>query len=247
MAKNVLNSESILKALSTIYDKSKNGIPVVSPPISEIGDSYIKKYKDKDKACKAMINAQIAKCTTSGFVTGFGGFITMPVTIPANLSSVLYVQMRMIACAAYIGGYDLNDDEVRTFIYACLAGVSVNSVVKKFGVQLGQKLALEGIKKIPGRVLIKINQRIGFRLLTKFGEKGLINLWKMIPVVGAVVNGGFDLVETKLISKRAYKMFIKNDFSVGEEIIDANDFNEIEENNKQIDVQESDVNQMPLD
>ena len=78
--------------------------------------------------------------------------------------------MRMIACAAYIGGYNLNDDEVQTFVYACLAGVSVNEIVKKFGVQLGEKLVLQGVKKIPGKVLTKINQRIGFRLITKFGD-----------------------------------------------------------------------------
>ena len=62
-------------------------------------------------------------------------------------------------------------------------------------------------------MLIKINQRIGFRLLTKFGEKGLINLGKMIPVVGAAINGGLDFAETKLIANRAYKVFVDGDLS----------------------------------
>lgn len=31
------------------------------------------------------------------------------------------------------------------------------------------------VKKIPGTVITKINQKIGFRFLTKFGSKGLIN------------------------------------------------------------------------
>ena len=51
-----------------------------------------------------IVNYQVAKCTTSGFVTGLGGLITLPVAIPANVSSVMYVQMRMIACLAYMGG-----------------------------------------------------------------------------------------------------------------------------------------------
>ncbi len=34
-----------------------------------------------------------------------------------------------------------------------------------------------------------------------------------MPVVGAAISGGFDLVETKIIAERAYKWFIKNDFS----------------------------------
>lgn len=32
------------------------------------------------------------------------------------------------------------------------------------------------VKKIPGTVLTKINQKVGFRFLTKFGEKGIINI-----------------------------------------------------------------------
>lgn len=245
MPSNPLTNENILKVLSALYEKSKTGIPHISTPIDKVGDSYLKKYKDKESACKAMLNAQIAKCTTSGFITGFGGIITMPITIPANISSVIYVQMRMIACAAYIGGYDLNDDEVQTFVYACLAGVSVNSVIKKFGVDFGQKLAIQGIKRIPGTVLTKINQRIGFRLLTKFGEKGLINLGKAVPVVGAVVNGGFDLVETKIIANRAYKMFINKDFSVGEKFIEVDDVRDVTENEPI--VEQDGANQTPLD
>ena len=242
MSKNPLTKENILNVLSIIYDKSKSGIQHVSPPVEKVADEYLKKYPDKEIAAKRMLNMQVAKCTTSGFINGFGGFIAMPVTIPANLSSVLYVQMRMIACAAYIGGCDLNDDEVQTFVYACLAGVSVNEIVKKFGVQLGEKLVLQGVKKIPGKVLTKINQRIGFRLITKFGEKGLINIGKMIPVVGAVINGGLDLAETKIIANRAYKMFILNDYSVGsdvpvDDVIDVDviseDKNDVVENNEE--------------
>ena len=160
-----------------------------------------------------MINNQIIKCTTSGFITGFGGVITMPVTLPANIGSVLYVQMRMIACTAYMAGFELNSDQTQTFVYACLAGVSVNKLVKQAGIKFGVKFANGLIKKIPGKVLTKINQKVGFRFITKFGSKGIINLGKLVPGVGAVIGGGLDLVETKTISSRAYKWFFEGDFS----------------------------------
>ena len=35
------------------------------------------------------ISWQVAKCGTSGFLTGLGGLITLPVAIPANIASVL--------------------------------------------------------------------------------------------------------------------------------------------------------------
>ena len=97
---------------------------------------------------------------------------------------------------------------------ACLAGVSVAEVVKKTGIQFGNKFALAMVKKIPGTTLTKINQKVGFRFLTKFGEKGIINIGKVVPVVGGVIGGGFDLVETKIIGNRAIKEFMDGDFEI---------------------------------
>lgn len=221
--KKLITQEDIMKMLDACYEKCLNGIPKVSPKVEDLANDYLNKHKTKEEACKSMIRNQIAKCTTSGFVTGFGGLITLPVSIPANVSSVIYVQMRMIACIAYMSGYELNCDQTQTFIYACLAGVSVNQLVKSVGVKFGIKFANSMIKKIPGKVLTKINQKVGFRFLTKFGTKGLVNLGKLVPGVGAVIGGGLDFAETKIISKRAYKWFMEGDFSTTddkEDIID---------------------------
>lgn len=122
----------------------------------------------------------------------------------------------MIACTAYIAGYDLQSDQTQTFVYACLAGVAVNEILKQVGAKVGTKVTTNLIKKIPGTFLTKINQKVGFRFITKFGQKGIINLGKAIPLVGAFVGGGFDFTETKIIADRAYKWFINNDFSGGD-------------------------------
>ena len=66
------------------------------------------------------------------------------------------------------------------------------------------------LKKLPGTVLTKINQKVGFRFVTKFGQKGLINLGKMVPVAGGIIGGGMDFVGTRKIAKIAYKTFILN-------------------------------------
>lgn len=207
-----LTQENIMKLLDSCYEKCLNGVPMVSPKVEELADNYLQKHNTKEEACKAMLKNQIIKCTTSGFITGFGGFVTLPVAIPANVGSVLYVQMRMIACTAYMAGFELDSDQAQTFIYACLAGVAVNELIKQAGIKFGVKFAQGLIKKIPGKVLTKINQKVGFRLITKFGTKGLVNLGKMLPGVGAVVGGGLDLVETKVIANRAYKWFFEGDF-----------------------------------
>lgn len=212
MSKTKITSEDLLRSLDKIYEKCLDGIPKISRPIAILSDEYMHKYKTIEKASKAMIKNQLIKCTTTGFLTGFGGLITLPITLPADITSVLYIQMRMIACLAYMNGYDLYSDQTQTFVYACIAGVSVNNIVKQFGVKFGNKFATNCIKKIPGKTISKINQKVGFRFITRFGEKGLINLGKMMPLVGAIISGTMDLTETKIIANRAYKWFIQNDF-----------------------------------
>ncbi|MCI9332477.1 MAG: EcsC family protein [Oscillibacter sp.] len=213
-----VTQEGIMNFLDACYEKCLNGIPKVSPSVEDMANDYLKKHKTKEPACKAMLRNQVFKCTTSGIITGLGGFITMPVAIPANVGSVIYVQMRMIACTAYMAEYELDSDQTQTFVYACLAGVAVNGLLKQAGIKFGVKFANGLIKKIPGKVLAKINQKVGFRFITKFGTKGIVNLGKLLPGVGAVVGGGLDLVETKIIADRAYQWFFNGDFSVEHEI-----------------------------
>lgn len=211
----VLSQADMMNLLDSLYSKCIQGIPMISSPIEKMADDYLQHNATVEDAAKDMIHKQVIKCTTSGFITNLGGVITLPVTIPANVGSVMYVQMRMIACAAYMAGYDVHTDQVQTLVYACLAGVSVMEVAKKAGIKIGQKGLENLIDKIPGKVLIAINQKVGFRMLTKFGETGAINIGKVIPVVGGVIGGGFDFIDTKFIGNRAYNQFIKGNFEYG--------------------------------
>lgn len=212
MEKQVISQEQMMEILETCYAKAIEGIPGTKR-CDELGNEYLLKYGDPHIAAKKLINAQIAKCTTSGFITSLGGIITLPVAIPANIASVLYVQMRMIAALASIGGQDIHSDEVQTLVYLCLAGTSVTDICKSAGVQIATKLTTNLIKRLPRVVLTKINQRVGFRLITKFGTKGVINLGKMVPLAGGVIGGGFDLVTTKVIADKAYKMFLLDEIT----------------------------------
>jgi hypothetical protein len=204
-----LNQEGILRLMDKLYGQAVQGVSKISPPIEVLANDYLQKNDDVEKAARAFIKSQIAKCTTSGFLAGLGGLVTLPVAIPANVGNVLYVQMRMIACLAYMGGYNTGSDQVQTLVYVCLAGLSLDELLKKAGIQAGNRLAMAAVRKIPGEALTKINQKVGTRLLTKFGSKGVINLGKAVPLVGGVIGGSLDLAETKIIAHRAYQMFIQ--------------------------------------
>jgi len=208
MAKKKLNQNIIMKTLDWGYENAVNGIPGFDSAY-EMAENYKVKGDDPKKNVNSLIRWQNTKAGTSGFLTGLGGIITMPVTIPVNLASVIYVQIRMIAAIAYIGGYDLKDDRVKTLVYACMAGNGAKDILKDVGIVIGKKMATQTIKSISGKTITAINQKVGFRLLTKFGEKGAINLGKMIPLIGGLIGGTFDSVTTNTIGNIARNTFIE--------------------------------------
>ena len=203
----IITQEQIMDVMSKCYQAALDGLPG-SKSCEELAREYVDRYKASTIAAKEPIKQQLLKCSASGFITGFGGLLTLPLTVPANVASVLYVQMRMIAALAAIGGYDVHSDEVQTLVYLCLVGSSLTDVVKSTGIKIANKVTTNMLKKLPGAVLTKINQKVGFRLLTKFGTKGAVNLVKVVPVAGALVGAGIDYGSTKLIADKAYNAFL---------------------------------------
>jgi uncharacterized protein (DUF697 family) len=206
---NDLTESTIMRALDFAYDKAINGVAGMDSA-SEIAESYMKVDGSKIDQANSLIRWQNTKAGTSGFLTGLGGIIVMPVTIPANIASVMYVQVRMIAAIAHLGGHDLKDDRVKALVYACLTGNAAKDIMKDIGIVVGRKLTENAIKNVSGKTITAINQKVGFRLLTKFGEKGAINLGKAIPLIGGIVGATFDSVTTNIIGNIARDTFISN-------------------------------------
>ena len=202
-----LSQEVILNALDWAYDKAVNGVRGLDSA-QDMADDYLKGEGALIDKVNSLIRWQNTKAGTSGFITGLGGLLTLPLTLPANITSVLYVQIRMVAAIAIMGGYDVKDDRVRSIVFSCIAASSAAEVAKNFGIKLGNKLAMQGIKKISGETLKKINQAVGFRLLTKFGQKGFVNLGKTIPFIGGIVGATFDVVATNTVGNVARNTFI---------------------------------------
>lgn len=211
MLKNLptINENTINSVLNFAYDKATDGFLGFDSAV-ELANSYISKSKDGDKKkiVTSLIKWQKSKSFTSGFLTGIPGLALMPITFPANFTSVLIIQIRMIASIAHIGGHDLKSDQVRTFVFMCLAGNSANELIKKVSIDIGQKLTKSAISNISGKVITEINQKVGFRLLTKFGEKGALNIGKAIPLVGGLIGGSLDTISTNTIGNIAKKIFI---------------------------------------
>lgn len=156
----------------------------------------------------ALVRWETGKNFTTGFATGMGGLVTLPVSVPAGIGSAWIIQARMVGAIADLNGYDVHDDRVRTLAMASLVGdASVKEAVKRAGVDFSQRAGKAAVQRIPGRVLIEINKKIGFRLLTKAGTKGVVNLTKLVPVLGGVVGGTVDAASCRTVAVAAKEFF----------------------------------------
>jgi hypothetical protein len=230
--KTSVTEEQMQDILNTLYIKSVNGIPKVSLPIEDLVDDYISKNKNVEDAAKSLIKNSTIKCGTSGFITAFGGFATMIASLPANITSVMYVQLRMCCAIAKMGGYDIHSDQVQTLIYVCLTGSAASDILKQTGVKFVNKFGDSLVGKIPGKTLQAINQKVGFRFITKFGTTGVINLDRTIPVLGGVIGGGIDVMSTRIIGSNAYNMFINGKLPSNDEdnqIVIEGEYEEIDD------------------
>lgn len=203
------DSSSVLKVLDWAYEKALTLNMPGTDNAYELAESYLKESGTLQDQINSLIRWQNAKSGAAGFSMNLGGLITLPVALPANFASVMFVQIRMVAAIAHMCGHDLKDDKVKTLVYASLVGNAVKDVLKEVGVQVTTKVSVKLIKTYLTRETIKaINKAIGFRLLTQAGSKGIINAAKIVPFLGGLVAGTIDAYSTNYIGNTARDLFL---------------------------------------
>ncbi|SBV92016.1 conserved hypothetical protein [uncultured Dysgonomonas sp.] len=190
-----VNKGIIAKTLDWAYSKAVSGFTGVDSAY-DLGNSYLAQQGSLENQVDSLIKWQVAKAATSGFVTGLGGVMIMPLTVPANIASVIYVQIRMIAAIAYMGGHDIREDRVKSLIYICMVGNGAKELLKDVSVKAGERLAA------------KIAEKVSTSIASKTGEKSVTSLGKAVPVLGGVVGGSYDAITTRVVGKVAKKIFI---------------------------------------
>lgn len=184
-------SNLVQTTLQWIADAGINGLGVL-PSAEQVAAEHLSKAASVEDAINSVIAWRTTYAAGTGFVSGLGGVMAMPLTIPAGLAASYALGANTAATVAYLRGYDIHSEQVRTTILLCLLGEAGEEILKNAGIAIGNKVCQNLIKQIPGKVLIEINKKIGFRLITKAGEKGVINLMKLVPLVGGVVGATFD-------------------------------------------------------
>lgn len=189
------------------------GVPIINKSINELAEDYLKHHQTKEKAAQKLIQNQIKKIGSTGLIAGLGNPLSHDLSSKLDIVMALFMQIRMVAAIAYIGGYDVHNDEVITQIKACILTNAIADITKDAGIKIVPKLAIQAINAIPIESIRAINKAAGLTLITKRAKsrKGAINLIDLLPVISAAIVAGVDALSTKIIADKAYKTFICSD------------------------------------
>lgn len=162
-------------------------------PSSTGAASLAAEYADRSRSLEQnideLIRWQNIKCATAGFMTGIGGFATLPITLPADIFANYYIQVRMIVAIALLCGHDVRSERVKSLVLLCLAGNATADVLKDAGTRMGRHAAERALVRATGRA--------------SFG--------KIVPLFGALLGAAVDAAACVAIGQAAKRAFLNGD------------------------------------
>ncbi len=193
---------ALVSALQWIYERAIDGVPGLEGA-PDLAASYQRQCATDEEAIDALVRWQVAKAAAAGFLTNLGGLATLPIALPANVLSALYIQVRMVAAIAALRGHDLKSDQVRTVVLACLCGTTLMDVVKEAGIGVGAGLAQQAVASLSTEAVRRL-ARIG--ALRRAGSTA--HVVRLTPLIGGVVAGALDGALTRAYANAAKKLFL---------------------------------------
>ncbi|KEF41061.1 MAG: hypothetical protein ER33_13675 [Cyanobium sp. CACIAM 14] len=165
----------------------------------EVAEDYRSRIAEVglERAIHELIEDQARWNGGTGFLTGLGGFTLLPFQLPVAVTATWVIQTRLVAAIAALYGLDLEHEAVRTQILLTLIGEEAGEVLKQIGVKASQQFAQAHLRRLPAGALAAINRAVGFRLVSRFGDAGVVRLQRVIPLLGGLVGGGMDYAMTR--------------------------------------------------
>jgi uncharacterized membrane protein YfcA len=198
----------LARALDWAYDRAIEGLPGLDSAYA-LAAARVVAEDDPGARVERLIHQQLARAGTVGFLAGATGAISLPVAVPANVAALLFVQIRLVAAIAALGGHDLGDPRVRRLVYLCLTADAAPALLTDAGVVVGRRLTREVLAAVPGRMLATIDRRVARRLATAqpAGEARRRGS-RLLPLVGGLVGAATDALATQRVARAARAVFM---------------------------------------
>ncbi|MDQ2756204.1 MAG: EcsC family protein [Actinomycetota bacterium] len=175
---------------------------------AQVAESARRGASTTEAAIDKVVRNHVVAGGAGGFVTGLGGFVALPVALPANVLTFYLVATRMTGAIASLRGHDLRTPQIRTAVLLTLVGADADDLLTKAGIAGGgHRLTNLAAQRLPGPALMVVNKAIGFRLVSQVGRSTLARLGKAVPVVGGAVGAGLDVYMLKQIADHARNEF----------------------------------------
>lgn len=181
------------------------------PGAERVARRHLEKAGDDAKlAIDGVIDQHIRLAGVQGFVTSIGGLVTLPVSLPANITGIAIVQARMVAAIAHIRGYDLDDPRVRTAVITCMLGeegvkdrlASASLPTSPLAIATAPVFDPELDKLVAGEVVGELIARIS-------GKRMALAVTRRVPLLGGAVGAGVDGWSTYRIGQYADESLVR--------------------------------------
>jgi uncharacterized protein (DUF697 family) len=165
---------------------------------------------DAQLAIDAVVDQHIRLAGVQGFVTSIGGLVTLPVSMPANLTGIAVVQARMVAAIAHLRGYDLDDPRVRTAVITCLLGEDgVTDRLEKSSLPTSP-LAIATAPVFDPELDRQVASEVVAELIARIsGKRMALTITRKVPLLGGAVGAGVDGWSTYRIGQYADKSLVR--------------------------------------
>lgn len=194
------NPRSIQAMMGWLYDKAVSGIAGIESA-ETLAERYLADAKgDVMKAAHAMIRWESVKAGSTGFLSGVGGVVAMPITLPLNITSVLFLQTRLVAAIACLGKRNLADERIRALAGLCLCGNAAKALLQEVALQAMENWTRPFTRRIVEKTLVLMAARAGMRTGGQF--------IRLVPLAGGVVSGAVDVTTTRTIGRIACTTFM---------------------------------------
>ncbi len=193
--------------LDQLYPKAMDGLPGVGTPhdlAAEVraGGGTIEEQAER------LVLRHIALSGAAGFASGLGGWLTLPVVLPANLAGVALIQLHMAASVAALAGYDPNIPTVRDRVFGCLIGVAPSEDDRDAEQETFDRVGLKLAEKGLNLVITSATQAARWgaqKVVTSQVRKRLL---RGIPLVGGFIGALSDGYVTTQVARAARDTFI---------------------------------------
>ncbi|MEO9322850.1 hypothetical protein ABFT23_05125 [Nocardioides sp. C4-1] len=190
--------------LLKVLDRAISGTGPFDPAAQVAEEALAEADGDVDRAVEALVGSHVRLAGAQGFLTNVGGLVTVAVTIPANVTGLVMVQLRLHTAIALLHELDLDDEGVRAAVLVTLLGHDeTEKLVRKKELPGNARWLASGgaIGPDGGR---RVAAQVAAALVAALGGKQLAGMvGKRVPVLGGLVGAVTDARATRRLGRDA--------------------------------------------